>query len=605
MIIKSLTEYYENNLNAKNHNKEKIFPEYGYSKERVNFKLSLTKSGNFESLVFFPKILQLPCDMVLDIVRTSNPEASHFYGNEKYIFGSSFKKSTTFLDVQNHYKTKERSSPLDVFIKEHEKIFQITHNKVLESTLKFLKIVQAGSLNKSSIKEIKRLYESKKERGNIIICVDGDFLHEQKDLLKYWENKVKNHGGFYGSCMITGKKQRFQRLHGKIRGAGLSSGSTLVSFNRSAHISYVKSEGEPLAPIGARTAFAYCTILNHFLSENKNHATFDEDLYVFWTTWHKENFICRLFKKFLITEKDEESEDATLSQLNGAVNSLIKGEKPSPGAIPDDSKFSLAVLSPSGKGRLYLREFVDQPLKAMLKNVSQHYADIAFLNLQDKLPLYTLSWISVSGKSKKEKPPKNVYRSLLRSVVMGEPYSHSLALTVLKHTFKPYAKGESYRRIMQCRFLKAYLNRKYRYDYRKEITVSLDYRKEITVSLDLERRNIGYLLGRLLAISDKILWASMDCKPPNKTYEDRFLGSLGRAPLSVFKDLTDKVSAHLSKLKKNKRGLGIILDKEYTTVFSLIIAGEIPMVLDFDEQAEFIIGFQQQKHRQLTKKEGD
>jgi CRISPR-associated protein Csd1 len=575
MFIKSLNDYYQENHREKDESGNRIFPDFGYSSERVTFRLCLTKNGEFEAIDIISTVMFLPSNVTLDIIRTSSPVASHWFGNEKYLFGSSFKKGFAFLDCPKQ---------LDSFLKLHEEVQNQVKNNSLKLALKFLQSVRNGSFNLTPIWEV---YNSTKERGSVVISVDGHLLHEEKDLIKHWDDKVKNHKAAVGVCMITGKKQNLQKLHAKIKiRGGVAGGCSLVSFNNESQVSYQKFGDAPLAFIGARVAFAYSTVLNHFLLSYMNHSELGDSQLVFWTHKQKENFFCRIFQKFFMGFKKE---DDTPAELKAAVGALMEGVVPN--IIPDDSKFSLAMISPNN-GRAYVREFIEQPLREMAVNVAQHCLDMKLINFDGseiKLPsLYALSYVSVSGNSD-ERPSSKTCESLLRSVLKGEPYSPSLVYQVLEHTLKPFSEGDSYRRNLQCMFLKANLNRNYR----------SEGGKEITVALDKNRDSIGYLLGRLLALSNRIQAASFG-RSPNKTLEDNFRASLARAPVMVFGDLINKVSAHLAQLRRKNKGLYVVLEKEYNEIFSKL-PPNIPKMLDHSQQAEFVLGFQHQYASHFTK----
>ena len=120
------------------------------------------------------------------------------------------------------------------------------------------------------------------------------------------------------------------------------------------------------------------------------------------------------------------------------------------------------------------------------------------------------------------------------------------------------------------------------------------------MGLDRERDNIGYLLGRVLAIGDCIQSTSIGHGGPNRNFSDSFRGSLGTTPRMVLKNIDDKINFHLSKIKRNAKGLGISLHKEYSEIFGRI--NSVPAVLGMDDQVEFVLGYQHQYQSQFTKR---
>jgi CRISPR-associated protein Csd1 len=119
-----------------------------------------------------------------------------------------------------------------------------------------------------------------------------------------------------------------------------------------------------------------------------------------------------------------------------------------------------------------------------------------------------------------------------------------------------------------------------------------------TMELDKGRKEVSYCLGRLLAVADRVQYFSLGYSP-NRSLSDSYIGSLSVNPKFVFQSLMCKVNAHVRKIKREKVGLGISLDKELCEIVSEI--KDIPNIFSMDERSEFILGYYQQKKSYIKK----
>ena len=115
--------------------------------------------------------------------------------------------------------------------------------------------------------------------------------------------------------------------------------------------------------------------------------------------------------------------------------------------------------------------------------------------------------------------------------------------------------------------------------------------------LDQENTNIGYRLGRLFAVLEKIQEAA---NPGiNATIRDKFYASASSTPAAVFGTLMRLAGNHLSKLGKEKPGWKVNLEKligeiTYKDESSIGIA-KFPAHLKLDDQGQFAIGYYHQR----------
>lgn len=122
------------------------------------------------------------------------------------------------------------------------------------------------------------------------------------------------------------------------------------------------------------------------------------------------------------------------------------------------------------------------------------------------------------------------------------------------------------------------------------------------MSLDKDNTNIGYRLGRLFAVLEKI---QQEANPGiNATIRDRFYASASSTPAAVFGNLMRLKNHHLSKLESSgrvtwfERLLGEII---YQAEDKPGIAN-FPAHLSLEDQGTFAIGYYHQRQEFFTKK---
>lgn len=117
------------------------------------------------------------------------------------------------------------------------------------------------------------------------------------------------------------------------------------------------------------------------------------------------------------------------------------------------------------------------------------------------------------------------------------------------------------------------------------------------MALDIEQPSIGYQLGRLFAVLEKI---QEEANPGiNATIRERYYGSACSSPVTVFPTLMRLKNHHLAKLGNEGRVV-------YFERFIGGIVGKIddfPSHLDLHEQGRFAVGYYHQRQDFFTKKD--
>jgi len=117
------------------------------------------------------------------------------------------------------------------------------------------------------------------------------------------------------------------------------------------------------------------------------------------------------------------------------------------------------------------------------------------------------------------------------------------------------------------------------------------------MSLDVHQPSLGYQLGRLFSVLEKI---QEEANPGlNSTIRERFYGSACATPVTVFTNLLRLKNHHLAKLEN--RGRVVNFERWLGEIMSNI--DNFPAHLNLHEQGLFAVGYYHQRQDFFTKKE--
>jgi CRISPR-associated protein Csd1 len=113
--------------------------------------------------------------------------------------------------------------------------------------------------------------------------------------------------------------------------------------------------------------------------------------------------------------------------------------------------------------------------------------------------------------------------------------------------------------------------------------------QKFDVGLDVSRREPEYHCGRLLAVCDNAMrWAN-----GTSTVADRYMGSASTAPCSILPVVYRNSRHHLNKLKRDRPGTAMQLEKLLDEILSKLTA--YPVTLPVQKAGTFILGFHHQR----------
>lgn len=383
-------------------------------------------------------------------------------------------------------------------------------------------------------------------------------------------------------CLVSGERQYIERLHTSIKGVrgAQSSGANIVSFNLDAFESYGKKQGAN-APVGKKAAFAYTTALNYLLGrDSRQRIVLSDTTIVFWAE-KAVDLEANMRDIFDESPKDDPARGAR------AVASLYRSIET--GVLGDQSlqtKFYVLGLAPNAS-RIAIRFWEVNTVSALAEKLVQHFSDLRIVRRpreQEVLSLFRLL-VSTAAQDKAENIPPNLAGETLRSILSGLPYPQTLLQALVRRIRADHEI--SYPR---ASLIKAILNRDARFK-------GLSKLEELQMSLDVTNSNIGYRLGRLFSVLEKI---QAEANPGiNATIRDRFYGAASSTPIAVFSNLMRLKVHHLNKLEH--QGRRIYFEKLIAEVMEGI--EDFPFHLSLADQGRFAIGYYHQTHQFYSKRE--
>lgn len=385
-----------------------------------------------------------------------------------------------------------------------------------------------------------------------------------------------------GICLVTGDCDEISSLHPAIKGVqgANTTGGNIVSFNFDSAKSFGKEKGAN-AQVGKGATFAYTTALNTLLGkDSKQKLQVGDATTVFWS--EKADPFEENFGSFL-AEPSADNPD----QLTDAVAALYRSVETGANTVgTDKTRFYVLGLSPNS-ARISVRFWHVGTVSEMETNFRQYFDDLRIAHGprdKDDLSLWRLLR-STAIQDKSENIAPNLAGNVMHCILEGLPLPETLLqATILR------LKAEREVTYPRAKLLKGCLNRKFRSN-------STNKERMLTMGLDKENADVGYRLGRLFAVLEKI---QQEANPGiNATIRDKFYAAASSTPATVFGNLMRLKNHHISKLENP--GRRIWFEKLLGEILSEV-PPNFPAHLKLDAQGQFAIGYYHQVQDLWTKK---
>ncbi len=508
---------------------------------------------------------------------------------------------------KNEQDKKEKAAKFkhSLFI---EKLNEYRHLPEIKSVFAFYEKNKAKGFDKA-VSCFEKQIKEKERNGNIAFRIRGKDIriHEepavyQSIIEKYEAEQATKNQGESKKCSVCGEnKYPVEDVpHGMIKRIpdGQSSGCALVSYNENAFESF-DLKGNMNSAICSNCARTYVEGLSWLLSNgnetsivNKkgkeeirfkysNRKNFGADTaMVFWT---REN---QKIKEMDFLEAPDEGEVANL--IDSVANAKTSASKIKP------DQFYSCTLS-GAAARIAVRDWIETSLFDLKRSIAEWFKDIAIdeYNFTEKKTskhyssLYSLAGSCQRKISNNKKDDKDVTFSRVSSLLWNAALKgNTLPVWILSSVLKRIKVDEEGVSPVRAALIKLILNRNNKGG------------NMLQEGLDVKNNGTAYICGRLFAVMESIQRAALG-KNINAGIRERYFSFASTNPSPAFGRLCKMSQNHLTKLKGDKPGLAVVLDKELQELFSNI--KDFPAVFSLEEQGRFAIGYYHQKQYIFTK----
>lgn len=593
MILTALNNYYGRLVEQGNPD----VPPYGYSPENISYCLVIDREGALIDVVSLldttekkprPSVYLVPQPPK----RASNVAPCFLWDKSSYVLGltSSEKDKDIHRARQTHEKFKEY----------HRQWLEDEDDVGLQALLAFLDRWDPEDETLVKLVPIDAL------DTNLVFRLDEEqgFLHQRDGAKVIRDRQLASSDQQTQTCLVTGEPAPVAALHPTIKGVNgaQSSGASLVSFNLSAFESHGKKQGMN-APVSERAAFGYGTALNYLLRRdpnNRQRLQIGDSTVVFWAEAGNpqeaeaiEDFLGGLLSP---PTNSEDLDNPEVERLHATLNKVAAGE-PLQNLnlqLNPNTRIYILGLAPNA-ARLSVRFWEVDTLERFIQRIGEHYRDLLLQPVPWKKPpsIWRLLLETVpyrNGKAKSDDVAPHLAGELTRAILTGRRYPRHLLTHMIMRM-----RADGHLSSLRVALCKAILVRDQRLGSIKD--------KEIPVSLDIDNRDPGYVLGRLFATLESVQRAALGGKV-NATIRDRYYGAASATPASVLPVLLRNAQSHFSKVRKEKPGLAVNLEKQTGAIMELLPA-EFPKTLGLEEQGRFAIGYYHQRNEIFNKHASD
>jgi CRISPR-associated protein Csd1 len=397
--------------------------------------------------------------------------------------------------------------------------------------------------------------------------VEGRFVAQLPEFMRYWQSK---HGEEQdtspGQCMICGRSAPVTDVWPVlIKGipGGQTSGNQLASANADAFESY-GMKGSRTSPACLDCSTAAGKALNWLLAQEHHRVFSPRSVFVFWTVGD-DTFD---FAAMLSADRPEQIHSLLLSAHRGQESATQL----------EASRFYGAELGASG-ARVVVRDWIDTTIPAAQRHLARYF-HLQAITMPDGTAGHPipLSHLALATAREWRGMQPDVLHDLLGVALRGRPAPPRLLAATLRRV-----RAEQRLTRPQAALIKLVLASDPNHPANQEDSMQ---------SLDPSLRTPAYLCGRLLAELQAAQLAALG-RGIKSTLTSRYLGAASASPATVFPTLLRTHNAHMDKLRKNRYGTYLAIERRVTEILGNLPV--FPAVLTLKQQGEFQLGMYHQK----------
>lgn len=208
-------------------------------------------------------------------------------------------------------------------------------------------------------------------------------------------------------------------------------------------------------------------------------------------------------------------------------------------------------------------------------------------------PTFSISRLmeSMAFQGNRAEIPAQLAAQFVHAALNGGPFPFAVLTRAVQRTRAEIGRDkwqDLERRDARAALIKAVLNRR-------------GSTKEIQKAMDRENKSPGYLLGRLMAVVERMQQLALG--NVNATVVDRFFGGASATPVAVVPRLLKNMRNHAAKARgeSSKAATATWLEKEVDAILADV--NTIPAHLPIEQQGMFVIGYHHERHWLWSRKE--
>lgn len=491
-----------------------------------------------------------------------------------------------------------------------EKIAKCQELPELSPVLAFYKQNRVSGVDKA-LKEFEiAIPDEKNRKGNIGFRIqsEGYRIHEKPVVLlkiieKYETAQKEMLAKSQKNCSVCGKTDYPVEdiPHGMIKKVpdGQSSGCALISYNENAFESY-ELEGNNNSAICTNCAKTYVEGLNWLLSSGNeivdrskkgkekktfrytNRKNFGSDTaMVFWTRENKK------------IEEIDYLEAPNPDDVARLIESVASGTERDSRYLESDQFYSCALSGSAA--RIAVRDWIETSLFDFKKAIANWFKDIAIEEYDSDLEKLRIHYARLYDLARccQRKNSDGSYDKDDASLARVATYLWNVAM---KNALPPLW---ILTKVLQRARLDKY---GVTADRAALIKLILNRHKKgggfvITEKIEPGNKPVAYVCGQIFAKLESIQYAALG--DVNAGIRERYFTYAMTSPTAAFGRLFDLSSKHYKKIKNEKPGLAITLDKGLQDMVKDIDINRMPATFSLEEKGQFAIGYYHQRQAQF------
>jgi CRISPR-associated protein Csd1 len=558
--------------------------------EPISIEMIISKYGEFKSFLLLERI-----PTVAEAIMAKKGKARLLLdkAEEVLCYGgeSSKKKHLLFLNKLYEYSNLTELAPVISFYGDNKENGLAKALEEFEISLPDEK-TRKGNIGFRILSEGNRI----NEKPNILKEIIAKYEAKQEEMLTDGNKK----------CALCGQSKYPVKdiPHGMIKKvpAGQSSGCALVSYNEPAFESYFL-DGNENSSICTNCAKTYVEGLNWLLSDgikivnkkNKEDIVYShrwprkrsqsdgvDTAMVFWTRENKD-----------LPEIDQ-LEAPTPDEVLRLIESVTSGKEKDSRYLDPDQFYSFTLSGAAA--RIAIRDWIESSLYDFRKAIGQWFKDIAIETYDFELKKFKTHYARLYdlARSCQRKNSDGSYdkedASLARTAVYlwnAALKNNKLPLWMLTKTLHRIRMDNNGVSPDRAALIKLTLNRN-----------AKGGGFMITEQMEEGQKPVAYVCGQIFAKLESIQYAALGDR--NAGIRERYFTYAMTSPAAAFGRLFNLNSKHFTKLKSEKPGLAVTLDKELQELCKDVSIERFSANFSLEEQGQFAIGYYHQRQKQFS-----